>query len=211
MDRIKRLARKALEAQGLRDLQYAYVVETKSRRGRSRTPLHLHGFFISNDPHDATRFKVGFEKTLATHTLGRAAAGVSLTSGPEIVLERVYDKPDGSDGGRGRWANYIAKNLNRWDARFTGVFTSLNRPLRLPEPSGASSETCRSSSSFVRAPALTRSVTDQKALAIHRAAGHPRIVPRRALSWPRMGVLRAVLERFPHELNRWGIPFSGSL
>ena len=186
MDRIKRLARKALEAQGLRDLQYAYVVETKSRRGRSRTPLHLHGLFISNDPHDATRFKVGFEKTLATHTLGRAAAGVSLRSGPEIVLERVYDKPDGSDRGRGRWANYIAKNLNRWDARFTGVFTSLNRPLRLPEPSGASSETCRSSSSFVRAPALTRSVTDQKALAIHRAAGHPRIVPRRALSWPRM-------------------------
>lgn len=119
MDRIKRVARKALEAQGLRDLQYAYVVETKSRRGRSRTPLHLHGLFISNDPHDATRFKVGFEKTLATHTLGRAAAGVSLRSGPEIVLERVYDKPDGSDRGRGRWANYIAKNLNRWDARFT--------------------------------------------------------------------------------------------
>lgn len=44
MDRIYRETRKALEARGLADLEYCYVVETRSRSGNSRTPMHLHGF-----------------------------------------------------------------------------------------------------------------------------------------------------------------------
>lgn len=118
MDRIRRLMARALDAQGLRGLEYAYVVETRTRRSTGRTPLHLHGFLLGRDPLAATRFKIAVEGAIAVHTLGRAAAGVSLRAGPEVELEPVYDMIDDSPYGRGRWASYIAKNTVRWDQRF---------------------------------------------------------------------------------------------
>lgn len=118
MDRIRRLMDRAVAAAGLRTLEYAYVVESRSRRGSGRTPLHLHGFFLAQDPVVATRFKMAVDGAIAVHPLGRAAAGISPKSGPAVVIERVYDKVDNSPHGRGRWASYIAKNTVRWDERF---------------------------------------------------------------------------------------------
>ena len=119
MDRIKREVGKELVSQGIKDIEYCYVVETRTRTGKSRTSMHLHGFFLARDPLVATRFKVAVEKAIAVHQDGRAAAGISLKSGPEVDLEPVYDKKDDSPHGRGRWASYIGKNATRYDARFT--------------------------------------------------------------------------------------------
>lgn len=118
MDRIRRLMDRAITTAGLSKLEYAYVVESRSRRGTGRTPLHLHGFFLAQDPVVATRFKMAVEGAIAAHPLGRAAAGISPRSGPAVVIEPVYDKVDTSAHGRGRWASYIAKNTIRWDDRF---------------------------------------------------------------------------------------------
>lgn len=118
MDRIRRLVARSLVDRGLGNIEYAYVVETRTRKGSGRTPLHLHGFFLAQDAHLATRFKVALEDAIAVHPLGRAASGVSLRSGPEVDVEPVYDVIDDSPHGRGRWASYIAKNIVRWDQRF---------------------------------------------------------------------------------------------
>ena len=117
VDRIKRETRKALEAQGLKDLEYCYVIEARSRRGKSKAPLHLHGFFLTQQPLVATKFRVAMEHAIAAHKLGRAAAGIAPKSGPMVEVERVYDLEDESGYGRGRWASYMAKNVTRWDAR----------------------------------------------------------------------------------------------
>lgn len=118
MDRINRATAKKMREQGLDKLEYCHVVETRTRTGKSRTGLHLHGFLLTRDPLIATRFKVAMERAIAVHRDGRAAAGISLKSGPEIAIERVYDVDDDSGYGRGRWASYIAKNATQWDARF---------------------------------------------------------------------------------------------
>jgi hypothetical protein len=118
MDRIKRLMTRRLHVEGLDDLEYVYVVESRTRRGTGRTPLHLHGFFLAQDPLVATKFKMAVDRAIAVHPLGRAAAGISRRSGPAVVIEPVYDKLDNSPHGRGRWASYVAKNITRWDERF---------------------------------------------------------------------------------------------
>ena len=127
MDRIKRAIGKALKEQGLMGLSYAYVLETHTRRGGSRTPLHIHGFFLSDDPLDSPRFKVAMEKAIAAHRKGRAAAGILPKSGPAVLIESSYDKIDGSLRGRGRWVSYIAKNATRWCA-------GLNRRIYISQP-----------------------------------------------------------------------------
>jgi hypothetical protein len=114
MDRIRRETRKALEAQGLKDLAYCYVVERRTRRN-SRTGIHLHGFFLAERPIVATKFKVAMEKSVAKHRYGRAAAGVSPKAGPEVDVEPCYDVNDGSKYGRGRWVSYLAKNALKGD------------------------------------------------------------------------------------------------
>jgi hypothetical protein len=118
MDRISRETRKALNEVGLKDIEYCYVVETRTRRGSGSAPMHLHGFFLAQDPLVATKFKVAMECAIAVHPEGRAAAGIPAKSGPEVEVERVYDIVDNSQYGRGRWATYMAKNATRWDARF---------------------------------------------------------------------------------------------
>jgi hypothetical protein len=118
MDRIRRAIRKAVEEQGLRELEYCYVVETRSRTGKSRSRMHIHGFFLTQQPLVATKFKVAMEQAIAVHPKGRAAAGIRPRSGSEVEVERAYDLEDDSEYGRGRWATYMAKNATKWDARF---------------------------------------------------------------------------------------------
>lgn len=118
MDRIKREIRKALQHQGLDGLEYCYVVETRSRWAKSRTQMHLHGFFPTREPLVATRFKVAMESAIAAHPAGRAAAGIAPKSGEAVLIEPAYEVQDKSVHGKGRWAGYIAKNATKWDARF---------------------------------------------------------------------------------------------
>ncbi|WP_435199699.1 hypothetical protein [Qipengyuania sp. 902] len=131
MDRIKRNIAERLAAEGLSDLEYCYVVETRSKSGKSRSQLHLHGVFIAEDVRVATKFKVVMERALALHPKGRAAAGVKPKAGPAINIQPLYEKIDGSRYGRGRWAGYAAKNVHKPDTRFTRRFFMSRAATRL--------------------------------------------------------------------------------
>lgn len=117
MNRITREVGERLVEQGIGDLEYCYVVESRTKRG-NRSNLHLHGFLLAQDPILATRFKVAMEKAIAVHPKGRRAAGIAPKSGPEVDVEPSYDVIDASKYGRGRWAGYLAKHAQRHDPRF---------------------------------------------------------------------------------------------
>lgn len=44
---IQKRVRRELEAVGLKDLPYFYVIEGRSRHTKSRTGLHIHGYFVT--------------------------------------------------------------------------------------------------------------------------------------------------------------------
>lgn len=118
MTRVKRLIDRAVSKAGLNGLEYAYVLESRTRRGGSRTGLHLHGIFLASDALTATRFNQVLEQAICFHPKGKAAAGFKPHSGKPIKIEPVYDKITGNYG-RGRWVNYMTKNTLRWDDRFS--------------------------------------------------------------------------------------------
>lgn len=127
LDRIKREMRKAIEINGLTELEYCYVVEGRSKWGGTRVPLHLHGFFIADDPFLATRFRLVLERAVSVHLKGKVAAGYGRKSGNPIDIQPAYDVEDKSRRGKGRWASYLAKNATKWDQRMTGKRTFMSR------------------------------------------------------------------------------------
>lgn len=121
----QRLAR-ALKAADLQELPYTYLVESRTRSGRSTTRPHLHGFIIADTPTIATQFQTALEQAFHPD-LKR------LRRTREIQVKRGYDF-DGEFLGRGRWVSYVTKNADRWDARlgkrrvhFSRAFTDLAR------------------------------------------------------------------------------------
>lgn len=109
MSNTEQRLRRRLKAQGLAKLAYCYVVETRTKRGRSRTRPHLHGFLIAESLLDPTRFKVALEQAL-NPSLTRQGRG------REIVIERSYDWKT-QFVGRSRWVSYLTKNVGIWDQR----------------------------------------------------------------------------------------------
>lgn len=111
MANIEQRIRRALRRRGLADLPYAYILETRSRSGRSMTKPHLHGFAICDDPLDASTLKVALEEAFAP-SLTRNGRQRS------VRIERGYD-PAGLPefSARNRWVSYIIKNAHRYDRR----------------------------------------------------------------------------------------------
>lgn len=122
LDRIRRLAREAIEHAGLTDLAFFYVIEGASRSGSSRTKLHLHGVLLTEDRLAATRFVVGMQTKLAM----RPSGGGAQQRGRPVDMVPTYDKNAQKRQGKGRWASYVAKNIMKWDDRIAGrrVFVS---------------------------------------------------------------------------------------
>jgi hypothetical protein len=121
---IQRRCRAELEAAGMADLAYGYVVEGRSRSGKSRTPLHIHGYLVDDDPLAPTRFKVAMERALLRDDRRRIQA-----SARDIDIELAYDVDRGDGRGRGRWVSYFTKNAQRWDHRIGGRRVYISRPL----------------------------------------------------------------------------------
>jgi hypothetical protein len=120
---VQKRCRAALEAADLSDLGYGYVIEGRSRSGKSRTHLHVHGFLLGPDPMVATRFKVAMERALLRDRTRhvRAAKGIDI--------QPSFDRDTGDGRGRGRWVSYFTKNAGRWDARIRGRRVFMSRPL----------------------------------------------------------------------------------
>lgn len=120
-DRIQRRMRKALEKRGMGNLPYWYAVEGRSRSTKSRTGIHIHGYAI-------------FEKGI-TGSLWSVLEEAMLYRGVDsrhlrraIQIEQGYDRTDALRG-PGRWVNYAAKNVHRYDRRFPGRRVFMSRRL----------------------------------------------------------------------------------
>ena len=111
MPNIEQGLRRALKRQGISSIPFGYVVETRSKRGRSPSRPHLHGIVICENVVDATRFNTALELALLP----------SLTwagRGRAIEVKRAYDKDCSTNGrwvGRGQWVSYVTKNAQRYD------------------------------------------------------------------------------------------------
>lgn len=113
MANVEQRLRRALKAQGISSLPFAYVVETRSKRRKSPSRPHLHGLVICEDINDATRFKVALEQALLPLLTWRGR-------GRAVEVELSFDKEvhlRGEFVGRPIWVGYMIKNAQRYDKR----------------------------------------------------------------------------------------------
>ena len=113
MPNLEQRLRRALKRRGITSLPFAYVVETKAKRGKSPARPHIHGLALCEEPLDATRFKVALEQAFVPGLTWRGR-------GRAIKVERSFDKDAplvGEFVGRGSWISYIIKNAQRYDRR----------------------------------------------------------------------------------------------
>jgi hypothetical protein len=107
---INQRLRRELKKLGIPDLPHCYVVEARTRSGKSRCKPHLHGVAICDHPLKATRFKVALERScvgdLRRHGRRRA-----------VRVERGYTCFKLGVQGRSRWVEYITKNAGFYDER----------------------------------------------------------------------------------------------
>jgi hypothetical protein len=111
---IRQRVRMELNAAGLNDLPFFYVIEGKTKR-RSKTKLHLHGFAIPENPSGATTIELLLEKALQAGPLYRPEKNSHF----DVEVKLAYDKRDGH-WGAGRWVSYLMKNALKPEPRITG-------------------------------------------------------------------------------------------
>lgn len=114
---IQKRLKKEIDKAGLGSLPYCYVIETRTKSGKSRTKPHLHGFLLVDDRRDYTKFKLAVERALLSGDLRGNSNKVTMK------FDNFYDHK-GSD----RYVSYITKNVHRWDQRIRGRNVYMSRP-----------------------------------------------------------------------------------
>lgn len=115
LERVVKRLKDGLAKQDIPRIEFAFVIEMRTRGGKSRTAPHLHGFVIPPTPLDITRFKIAFEGAL------HRARGALPQKGKKAWHQHpAYDRDKGDGRGFGRWTNYILKNVRRYDQRVRG-------------------------------------------------------------------------------------------
>ena len=94
---------------GIAELPIAWVIETRTRSGKSPTKPHIHGVAICEDPSFATKLKVSLESSIGGIKKGRARQRL-------VHVERGYEMSQ-NPMGRYRWVSYITKNAQLYDKR----------------------------------------------------------------------------------------------
>jgi hypothetical protein len=107
---INQRLRRELRKLGISDLPHCYVVESRSRSGKSRCKPHIHGAAVCDDPMKATKFKVALERSFAP-SLRRDRRDRA------VKVERGYTCFKLGAEGRGRWIEYMTKNAHLYDER----------------------------------------------------------------------------------------------
>ncbi len=102
--------RRHLTKLDLGKLPHCYVVETRTRSGKSRCKPHLHGIAICDDPLKATRLKVALERAF----VGDLKRDRQRRA---IKVDRGYACWNLGVEGRARWVEYITKNAHLYDER----------------------------------------------------------------------------------------------
>lgn len=98
-------------------MAYCYVIESRSKWGKSRNAPHLHGFLLADDRRDITRFKLAVDRALLSGDRRATSTKVS------IKFDNLHDEK-----GVERYVSYITKNVHRWDQRIKGRSVYMSRP-----------------------------------------------------------------------------------
>lgn len=107
---VKQRVKRSMGAKGIADMPICWVIEARTKSGKSRNKPHIHGIAICEDPLDATRLKIALELALAVGMTGKALRKAAQ-------VKPGYAKP-GHPMGRFRWVSYITKNAHLYDKRF---------------------------------------------------------------------------------------------
>lgn len=110
LDCIKLRLYRAMKKKSIVHLPRCFVVEARTKSGKTRNKPHIHGVVMCDNPVDATRFKVALEDAFADHLGSRKRRRA-------VKVERSYAKR-GTAMGRFQWISYITKNTHLYDARF---------------------------------------------------------------------------------------------
>jgi hypothetical protein len=110
MANIDQRLRRELKKLDLGKLPFCYVVETRTRSGKSRCKPHLHGIAICDDPLKATKLKVALERAFA----GDLKRDRQRRA---VKVDRGYSCWNLGVEGRVRWVEYITKNVHLYDER----------------------------------------------------------------------------------------------
>lgn len=98
-----KLIRKRLANERLNDMPFCFALEAKNKWGNSSTHIHLHGYFLADNPTQATKMKTVFEKALY-----RKLKVMKGRNAP-VKIELAYAHPDPTKGPIW-YAHYMAKN-----------------------------------------------------------------------------------------------------
>lgn len=114
---VQQRLKRELDKSGLGKLDYCYIIETRSKWGKSKTAPHLHGFILSDNPLYYTRFKLAVQRALLSGDRRRTSRKLT------IKMDNLHDRL-----GAGRFVSYMAKNVHRWDMRIKGRSVYMSRP-----------------------------------------------------------------------------------
>jgi hypothetical protein len=106
---VKQRVKRQIASKGIHDIPIAWVMEARTKTGKSRTNPHLHGVVLCREPYEATKVKLALEKALAVN-LDRK----SFRKATHVI--QSYAKA-GDPMGRFAWVSYITKNAHRYDKR----------------------------------------------------------------------------------------------
>lgn len=101
--------RRAMAARGIADMPFCYVVEARTKSGKTRNKPHIHGIAICDHVLDATRLKLALESAFVGKMEFRHRRKAAW-------VKPSYAKY-GDPTGRFRWTSYITKNAQLYDAR----------------------------------------------------------------------------------------------
>ena len=107
---VQQRVKRYMGAKGISDMPICWVLEARTKSGKSRNKPHIHGIAICEDPLLATKLKLALELALATGLDKRKRRTA-------VQVKRGYAKPNDLMG-RFRWVSYITKNAHLYDRRF---------------------------------------------------------------------------------------------
>lgn len=117
----QRLGRE-LKRAGLHALPYFYSIEGRSKGGRGRSKLHIHGYCVTENIMDVTRLKLALERAFRMNELSR----IERLRG---VRNDVGYYPPFEKANLGAWVGYSMKNVSKRDTRATARRDFMSKPL----------------------------------------------------------------------------------
>lgn len=107
---VQQRMKRCMAAKGISDMPICWVIEARTKSGKSRNKPHLHGVALCEDALLATKLKVALELALAVGLDNKERRKA-------VQVKRAYIMSH-HPMGKFRWVSYITKNAHLYDQRF---------------------------------------------------------------------------------------------